>query len=240
LLESPLLAAPAFKAHPATSNQKSSTFSNLFFFQTIKMARPTKKSTTQAAAPAQAAPAPAPAQAETKGSATKRSNKNADGTVRKVKHRPGTNTLNQIRKLQRNPGPVMPLKPFNDLVRSIGVQIAAERTPENGTPIVYRYKPDTITTLREAEEAEFVKLFQDAGTVSRHGKKVTLSKKDIFEAEDVSRPSFWMTHVYKRQVDQMVAAKAKKSKLGKKSKKSSTKKSSAKKTQVAAAPVESQ
>ncbi|XP_052620203.1 histone H3-like centromeric protein CENH3 isoform X2 [Lactuca sativa] len=79
------------------------------------------------------------------------------------RHKPGTQALREIRRLQ---------KTVNLLIRTVR-EISNYFAPE-----VTRWQAEALQALQEAAEDYLVQLFEDSMLCSIHAKRVTLMKKD--------------------------------------------------------------
>ena len=104
--------------------------------------------------------------------ATKAARKSAPAHGRPKKphrFRPGTCALREIRKYQKSTELFIRKLAFQRLVREI--------TQDFKTDI--RFQGTAILALQEAAEAYLVGLFQDTNLCAIHGKRVTITPKDI-------------------------------------------------------------
>ena len=87
----------------------------------------------------------------------------------KRRYRPGTVALRDIRKFQRLGELLISKLPFQRLVREIAQDYSN----------VPRFLASAALALQEAAEAYLVGLFQDSQLCAIHGKRVTVTSKDI-------------------------------------------------------------
>ncbi|CAH1429903.1 unnamed protein product [Lactuca virosa] len=85
------------------------------------------------------------------------------------RHKPGTQALREIRRLQKTVNLLIPAAPFIRTVREISNYFAPEVT---------RWQAEALQALQEAAEDYLVQLFEDSMLCSIHAKRVTLMKKD--------------------------------------------------------------
>ena len=96
-----------------------------------------------------------------------------DKAVKKMKFKPGTVALREIKRYQKSTQMLMPHAPFQRLVRSITRDIDHD----------LKFQSQAIMALQESTEAYVVGLLEDAQLCSLHANRVTVMKKDI----DLSR-----------------------------------------------------
>ncbi|KAK3112273.1 centromeric DNA-binding histone H3-like protein cse4 [Teratosphaeriaceae sp. CCFEE 6253] len=92
---------------------------------------------------------------------------------KKMRYRPGTVALREIRKYQRSTELLMAKLPFSRLVREISLNMA----PVSAS--VTRWQSQAIQALQEAAEAFLVHLFEDTNLCAMHAKRVTIMQKDF-------------------------------------------------------------
>ena len=88
---------------------------------------------------------------------------------RKLRYRPGTVALRQIRRYQKTTDLLIRKLPFYRLVREILQDFGMN----------YRVTPGTVNALQEAAEAYLVGLFEDSNLCAIHAKRITIMPKDI-------------------------------------------------------------
>lgn len=109
---------------------------------------------------------------------------------KKMRYKPGTVALREIRKYQRSTELLMAKLPFSRLVRCVGsipAMNASDREQVreismNMAPIsvdVTRWQSQAVQALQEAAEAFLVHLFEDTNLCAIHAKRVTIMQKDI-------------------------------------------------------------
>eukprot|EP00742_Colponemidia_sp_Colp-10_P003593 GILJ01003825.1.p1 GENE.GILJ01003825.1~~GILJ01003825.1.p1 ORF type:complete len:164 (+),score=11.97 GILJ01003825.1:74-493(+) len=91
-------------------------------------------------------------------------------SAKKIRYRPGTVALREIRRYQKSTELLIRKAPFARLVREI--QQSFLREP-------YRWQADAMLALQEAAEAYLVGLIEDAYLCTIHAKRVTLMPKDM-------------------------------------------------------------
>ena len=101
---------------------------------------------------------------------------------RKVRCRPGSVALREIRRYQRSTDLLIQRGPFERLVREILL--------ENSDGAM-RLQSTAILAIQEAAEAHLVGLFEDANLCAIHAKRVTLMAKDMQLAMRI-RGGSWM------------------------------------------------
>ena len=110
--------------------------------------------------------------AKVKGSkATKKSAPAAGGMKdrRKMRHKPGTVSLREVKKYQKSTDMLLLKAPFQRLVRQIS-------TDHDHT---LRFQSQALLALQEATEAYIVGLFEDTNLCAIHAKRMTVMKKDM-------------------------------------------------------------
>ena len=96
----------------------------------------------------------------------------ADGGIKerkKMRFRPGTVALREIKKYQKATINLLPKAPFQRVVRQICREIDAD----------LRFQSQALFALQEAAEAYLTGVFEDANLCAIHAKRVTLMKKDM-------------------------------------------------------------
>ena len=92
----------------------------------------------------------------------------AEGGIKKrMRYRPGTVALREIKKYQRTTDLLLPRAPFQRFVRSI--------VEQNGI----RFQSLALAALQEAAESYITSLFEDANLCAVHARRVTLMRKDL-------------------------------------------------------------
>ena len=96
-----------------------------------------------------------------------------DGGVKKrVRYRPGTVALRDIRHYQKSTELLIRRLPFERFVREI-----AQNWSRGGDN--FRFQESSVLALQEAAEAYLVGLFEDAYLCTLHGKRITLKPNDL-------------------------------------------------------------
>lgn len=95
--------------------------------------------------------------------------------VKKRKSKSGTVSLRDIRKYQRTTELLIKKAPFKRCV----VHSANQAASGSSFPTGVRFQKDAIIALQEATEAYVVGLFEDSNLECIHGKRVTVSPKDV-------------------------------------------------------------
>ena len=93
--------------------------------------------------------------------------------ARKVRYRPGTQALREIRRYQKGTENLLSTAPFRRLCREIA-QGHRTRSGEG-----FRWRSTALGALQDAAEAYLIGLFDDANLCCTHAKRVTLFVKDI-------------------------------------------------------------
>ena len=110
--------------------------------------------------------------------ATKAARKQArhTGGVKKPhRYRPGTVTIREIRKYQKNTDLLIRKAPFQRLVRKIAINLKLD----------LRMQITAILALQEASEAYLVCFFEDTNECATHAKHVSIMPKDIQLAQHI-------------------------------------------------------
>ena len=94
---------------------------------------------------------------------------------RKVRYRPGTLALREIRKYQKGTDLLIRKQPFQRLVREIA------ETMKSGL----RFQSTAVLALQEAAEAYLVGLIEDTNLAAIHAKRVTIMPKDMLLARRI-------------------------------------------------------
>ncbi|TKA62674.1 histone H3-like centromeric protein hH3v [Friedmanniomyces simplex] len=92
---------------------------------------------------------------------------------KKMRYKPGTRALQEIRRYQRSTQLLMAKLPFSRLVRELSMNVA------HVSADVTRWQSQAIQALQEAAEAFLVHLFEDTNLCAIHAKRVTIMQKDI-------------------------------------------------------------
>jgi histone H3 len=88
---------------------------------------------------------------------------------KKIRFRPGTVALREIKRYQKSTQMLLPRAPFQRLVRSICGSIDND----------LRFQAQALVALQETSEAFLVGLFEDANLCAIHAKRTTIMKKDM-------------------------------------------------------------
>ena len=88
---------------------------------------------------------------------------------KKMRFRPGTVALREIRKYQKSTSLLLRKAPFQRLVREITQDFKAD----------LRFQSAAVMALQEASEAYLVGLFEDTNLCAIHAKRVTIMPKDM-------------------------------------------------------------
>ena len=94
----------------------------------------------------------------------------ADGGMkRKMRFRPGTVALREIKRYQKSTDLLLAKAPFQRFVRTIAV----------GIDPTLRFQAVALLALQEASEVYLTGLFEDANLCAIHATRVTVMKKDL-------------------------------------------------------------
>ena len=112
----------------------------------------------------------------TKTTSVKKTSKKSEGkkaksgtTGRKMRWRPGTVALRQIKKLQKGTDLLCQKAPFQRLVRAVAAQQKAG----------LRFAATALAALQESTESYIISLLADANLCSLHAKRVTAMPSDL-------------------------------------------------------------
>ena len=97
------------------------------------------------------------------------SQKSQDGEKRKIRFKPGTVALREIKRYQKSTDLLLPRAPSQILVRDICRDIDSD----------LRFQAQALMALQESAEAYLTGVFEDANLCSIHAQRVTLMKKDM-------------------------------------------------------------
>lgn len=89
--------------------------------------------------------------------------------------RPSTRVLPDIRRLQRTLDLIVPMLPFEQLVREIANEFV--RNP--------RFQPSAILAMQESSEAYLLKLFEGTNLFAIHARIITIANKDLRSARHI-------------------------------------------------------
>ena len=88
-----------------------------------------------------------------------------EGEKRKIRYKPGTVTLREIKKYQKSLKNLLPRAPFLRIAKQIAKDVGGAEL---------RFQSQALNALQEATEAYIVGLFEDANLCCIHAKRVTL------------------------------------------------------------------
>lgn len=88
---------------------------------------------------------------------------------KKMRYRPGTVALREIRRYQKSNESLLPRAPFQRLVREIAMDVNHE----------LRFQSQALLALQEAAESYVVGLFEDTNLCAIHAKRQTIFPKDM-------------------------------------------------------------
>ena len=91
------------------------------------------------------------------------------GVRRPIRFKPGTVALRQIRKLQRTCDLLLPLQPFQRLVREIALSFKSD----------LRFEREALLAIQEAAEAHIIGMFQHTQNLAIHSGRKTIQDKDL-------------------------------------------------------------
>jgi histone H3/H4 len=94
------------------------------------------------------------------------SQKSQDGEKRKIRFKPGTVALREIKRYQKTTNLLLPRASFQRVVRSICMEIDSS----------LRCQAQALLALQEAAEAYLVGVFEDANLCCIHAKRMTIMK----------------------------------------------------------------
>ncbi|KAI8917909.1 histone-fold-containing protein [Powellomyces hirtus] len=113
------------------------------------------------------------------------------GVRRPASLRPGMAAVQEIRRLQRSTGLLIPRAPFQRVVREIAQDLEAERLTESGAAkpdgIGKRWEAYALVALQEAAEAFVTARLADANLAASHARRVTLQRKDLSFIQELFR-----------------------------------------------------
>jgi len=91
------------------------------------------------------------------------------GARKPIRFKPGTVALRQIRKLQRTCDLLLPLLPFQRLVREIALSFKSD----------LRFEREALLAIQEATEAHIIGMFQHTQNLAIHSGRKTIQDKDL-------------------------------------------------------------
>ena len=104
------------------------------------------------------------------------------GARKPIRFKPGTVALRQIRKLQRTCDLLLPLQPFQRLIREIALSFKSD----------LRFEREALLAIQEAAEAHIIGMFQHTQNLAIHSGRKTIQDKDLSLAlhirENETRP----------------------------------------------------
>ena len=92
-----------------------------------------------------------------------------DKERRKIRFKPGTVAIREIRRYQKSTALLIPYAPFVRLCKSIAGEYDS----------TLRFQSQAVVALQEASEAYLVGLFEDSNLCALHAKRVTIMPKDM-------------------------------------------------------------
>ena len=93
----------------------------------------------------------------------------AAGGRKKIRYRPGTVALREIRRYQKTTSNLLPRAAFQRVVRGVA----------RGFDSDLRFASQALVALQEAAEAYLVGIFEDANMCALHANRVTIMRKDM-------------------------------------------------------------
>jgi histone H3 len=91
------------------------------------------------------------------------------GTRKPIRFKPGTVALRQIRKLQRTCDLLVPLQPFQRLIREVALSFKSD----------LRFEREALLAIQEAAEAHLIGMFQHTQNLAVHSGRKTIQDKDL-------------------------------------------------------------
>jgi len=88
---------------------------------------------------------------------------------KKIRFRPGTVALREIKRYQKATNMLLPRAPFQRLVRDICGEMDND----------LRFQSQALMAIQESAEAYLVGIFEDSNLCCIHAKRVTVAKKDM-------------------------------------------------------------
>ena len=101
--------------------------------------------------------------------AARKSIPTSGGVKKSHRYRPGTVALREIRRYQKSTDLLIRKAPFQRLVKQIA----------QGIKESVRFQSTAVLALQEASEYYLVGLFEDTNMCALHGKRVTITPKDM-------------------------------------------------------------
>jgi len=101
--------------------------------------------------------------------AARKSIPTSGGVKKPHRYRPGTVALREIRRYQKSTDLLIRKAPFQRLVKQIAQEIKES----------VRFQSTAVLALQEASEYYLVGLFEDTNMCTLHGKRVTITPKDM-------------------------------------------------------------
>ena len=101
--------------------------------------------------------------------AARKSIPTSGGVKKPHRYRPGTVALREIRRYQKSTNLLIRKAPFQRLVKQIAQEIKES----------VRFQSTAVLALQEASEYYLVGLFEDTNMCTLHGKRVTITPKDM-------------------------------------------------------------
>ena len=88
---------------------------------------------------------------------------------RRYKYKPGTVALREVHKMQRTSHLLIPLSPFQELIREIAMSYKAD----------LRFQREALLAIQEAAESHLVSIFQHTQNMAVHGGRKTIQDRDL-------------------------------------------------------------
>lgn len=104
----------------------------------------------------------------------------SDSVKKRLRYRPGTLALKEIRRLQNTTNLLIPKLAFGRLVREILKQVCSSSHLSEGPGYLLRMA--ALQCLQEASESYLIGLFEDCNLAAIHAHRVTIMPKDVLLA----------------------------------------------------------
>lgn len=121
----------------------------------------------------------------------------ANGVKRAHRWRPGTKTLMEIRRLQKDGDLLMQRAPFSRLIREAGSSFYNDE---------FRYTKDFITSLQSYVEDRLIRLMRCANKVTLHASRETVYAEDVTLTRELVEPNL-VVHEFTSSIPQAALRK---------------------------------
>ena len=101
------------------------------------------------------------------------------GIKKPHRYRPGTVALREIRRYQRSTELLIPKAPFSRFIRELIQDSGAGQSILRGTHRSVRITTDALHAIQQAAESFLVNFFEDCNLCAIHGKRVTVTTRDM-------------------------------------------------------------